>query len=299
MKPALVILAAGVGSRYGGVKQVEGIGPSGETFFDYTVYDAILAGFGKIVFVIRQAIEEDFRNLVNNRFESRIDVEFAFQEIDSIPPGYSCNSERTKPWGTGHAVLVAKELIDCPFGVVNADDFYGASALKALAEALSCNSDRKQFFLVGYKLGKTLSDQGSVSRGVIESNAQNELIGLTERERIYKKDGQVVYEDEEGIHGINPDSLVSMNLMGFPPKFLKHLDDLFKAFISEYGNELKKEFYLPFALNTLISQGEASVTVIPTSESWFGVTYPEDKAVVQSYLHELVQKGQYPEKLWD
>ncbi len=299
MKPTLVVLAAGVGSRYGGVKQVEGIGPSGETFFDYTVYDAIRAGFGKIVFVIRKAIEDDFKHLVNNRFDAEIKVEFAFQELDSIPSGYTTNPERIKPWGTGHAVLVAKEHVDGPFGVVNADDFYGASALKALADALSQSNDDKQFFLVGYELSKTLSEQGSVSRGVIEADANYQLIGLTERERIYKKDGQVVYEDEAGLHEINANSLVSMNLMGFPQKFLTHLDGLFEQFIAEFGNELKKEFYLPFAVNRLINQGEAKVTVIPTTESWFGITYPDDKVAVQSCMRDLVKKGRYPEKLWD
>lgn len=299
MKPTLVVLAAGVGSRYGGVKQVEGIGPSGETFFDYTVYDAVRAGFGKVVFVIRKAIETDFKRIVENRFDAKIEVEFAFQELDSIPSGYSMHPERSKPWGTGHAVLVAKDHVDGPFGVVNADDFYGASALKALADALSQSHDDTQFFLVGYELSKTLSEQGSVSRGVIKSDVNNELLGLTEREKIYKKEGRIVYEDEDGIHDIDADSLVSMNLMGFPQKFMTHLDSLFEQFISENGNELKKEFYLPFAVNSLINQGEAKVTVIPTSESWFGITYPDDKAIVQASMQQLVEKGQYPKKLWD
>ena len=301
MKPTLLILAAGMGSRYGSLKQIDQLGPGGETIIDYSVYDAIQAGFGKIVFVIRRNIETEFKEVIINKYAGKIEVDYVFQELDILPEGYSLPEGREKPWGTGHAALVAKDAIKEPFALINGDDYYGTEAFKVMGEYLSnLTPDAKgDFSMVGFELKNTLSDFGYVSRGVCEANAEGNLATVVERTKIYKKDDGAVFEDEDGTEvNLSMDSLVSMNFWGFTPDMFEKGESLFKAFLDVRGTEMKSEFYIPSYVEQLISSGDAKVKVLSSRDKWFGVTYKEDKPTVMASLKALADNGTYPSPLW-
>ena len=298
MKPTLVILAAGVGSRYGGVKQMDKIGPSGESIIDYSVFDAIRAGFGKVVFVLNPKIIDDFKAIFEPRLAGKIETEYILQELHNIPEGIEFNRERTKPWGTGHAVLVAEQFVHEPFAVINADDFYGREAFQVLAGFLTDPiRQQNEYALVGYKLSNTLSENGSVSRGICQSE-NGCLTDVVERTSILRKEEGIVFEEAGTEYPLNDDDIVSMNFWGFTPLFFSQLKRDFSKFITENAHQLKAEFYIPLVANNLIKSGEASFRTLTSNDQWFGVTYQEDKPVTIQRVAELVEKGQYPEKLW-
>jgi len=300
MKPTLVILAAGMGSRYGGLKQVDGLGPNGETIIDYSVFDAMRAGFGKIVFVIRKDIEKDFMDVFGKRFTGKVPFEIAFQELDMLPKGYSCPPDRKKPWGTAHAIWVARNVVKEPFAAINADDFYGYDAFRVMAEALSKpNLQKGTFFMVGYQLGKTLSEQGSVSRGVCTSDSKSMLQSIVERTQIERINGEVCYRDEQGKDIELNDTLpVSMNFWGFTPDFLESVESMMTGFFSGSITNAKAEFYIPTAVNNLINDKKVTCEILSTKAEWFGVTYPGDKPMVMAKFKALVDKKEYPSPLW-
>ncbi len=299
-KPTLLVMAAGLGSRYGSLKQMDPFGPSGETIIDYSVYDARRAGFGKVVFVVREAILEDFKQTILSRFTDRIEVDYVLQEIDQVPDGVAVPAERVKPWGTGHAVLVAAAKVHEPFAVINADDYYGAQSFQLMADYLTgVATDAHEYCLLGYRLENTLSEHGHVSRGVCQIDDEGYLQQVTERTKIYRTDnGGVVYEEDGKTVPLTGQETVSMNLMGFAPSAFAYFEEYFVDFVRERGQELKSEFYLPFVMNEVIQRQIAKVKVITTPDRWFGVTYQADKAVAQQRFKELVQQGVYPERLW-
>lgn len=301
MKPTLFVLAAGMGSRYGGLKQLDGLGPNGETIMDYSIYDAVRAGFGKVVFVIRHSFEKEFREIVVEKFNKIIDVEVVFQEIDSLPDGFFPHKERVKPWGTNHAVLMGKDVIKEPFGVINADDYYGAESFKILADFLqSLDGRNNEYCMVAYQVGNTLSESGSVSRGVCKTNEEGYLTSVVERTQIELEGGQIQYKDEHGlVDYLDEDAPVSMNMWGFTPDYFDYSEMLFKTFLSENIANLKAEFYIPTVVNTLIQNQQAKIKVLDTPSKWFGVTYADDKPQVILKINNLIRKGVYPEKLWD
>ncbi len=299
MKPTLVVLAAGMGSRYGGLKQIDEFGPNGEAIIDYSIYDAIRAGFGKVVFIIRQNIAEAFREFIGNKFADKIEVEYVFQELDKLPEGFTLPEGREKPWGTAHAILMAEEVVHEPFAIINADDFYGADAFKVMNDYLcTLKNDSKDFSLLGYYVKNTLSENGSVSRGVCEVADSNWLKDINERTKIYRKDGEVVYEEDGSIFSLDENSPVSMNFMGFTPIIFEHIKRLFVEFLEEKINIPKSEFYIPLALDRMVKDGIAKVKVLRTDAIWFGVTYKEDKEAAQNQLNSLIERGIYPPKLW-
>lgn len=299
MKPTLFILAAGMGSRYGGLKQIDGLGPNGETIMDYSVYDALRAGFGKIVFVIRKDFEDDFRKVVLSKYEDKVPCEICFQSLDKVPAGCSYNPERTKPWGTNHAVLMAKDIIKEPFAVINADDFYGKESYQVLADYLkSIEGKQGQYCMIGYRIQNTLSENGSVSRGVCATDANGFLTDVVERTQIESKGGRIVYT-ENGVDTVVPENTpVSMNMWGFTPEYFGYVEEAFKLFLQQNGQELKKEFYIPTLVNDLIVAGKATCKVLDTPARWFGVTYAEDRPQFILKINELINKGVYPEKLF-
>ena len=298
MKPTLVILAAGVGSRYGGVKQMDKIGPSGESIIDYSVFDAIRAGFGKVVFVLNPKIIDDFKAIFEPRLAGKIKTEYILQELHDIPEGIEFNLERTKPWGTGHAVLVAEQYVHEPFAVINADDFYGREAFQVLADFLTDPiRQQNEYALVGYKLANTLSENGSVSRGICQSK-KGCLTDVVERTSILRKEEGIVFEEVGTEYPLNEDDIVSMNFWGFTPLFFSQLKRDFSKFITENAHQLKAEFYIPLVANNLIKSVEASFRTLTSNDQWFGVTYQEDKPVTIQRVAELVEKGQYPGDLW-
>lgn len=300
MKPTLIILAAGMGSRYGSLKQVDAVGPNGETIIDYSVFDALRAGFGKVVFVIRKDIEKDFLEVFGKRFDGKVPYEIVFQELDMLPEGISCPPDRVKPWGTAHAVWVCRNAVDEPFAVINADDFYGADSFRVLAKALT-NPDLKQgdYFMVGYHLKNTLSEQGSVSRGVCTVDQRSLLSDVVERTHIERIAGDVKFKNESGdMVAVDENSLVSMNFWGFTPNFFGHIDSMLNEFLSGSLANPKAEFYIPTVVNRLIKNGNATCKVLPTTSQWFGVTYPGDKPVVMNSLKQLVDNGDYPSPLF-
>jgi len=300
IKPTLLVLAAGMGSRYGSLKQVDKLGPSGETIIDYSIYDAIRAGFGKIVFVIRKSIEADFKE-VFNKFNDRIQVDYVFQELENIPEGIKIPANRQKPWGTGHAVMVAADKINMPFAVINADDFYGSGSFKTIANHLIATNkkDIETYCMVGYKLENTLSEHGHVSRGICETSKENILKSIVERTQIQRIDGKIVYKESEEIwKPLTGKEIISMNFWGFPTSVFGLLKEKFKIFIESNYQNLKAEFYIPSAVNDLIIDGKANVSVLQTPDLWFGVTYKEDKETTIQKLQELVNKGEYPKNLW-
>ena len=300
MKPTLFILAAGMGSRYGGLKQLDGLGPNGETIMDYSVFDAMRAGFGKVVFVIRKDFEEDFRRVVLSKYADHVPCEVCFQGIDNLPEGFTRNPERTKPWGTNHAVLMAKDLIHEPFMVINADDFYGKESFEVMAKfLLSVNGEQGKYCMAGYRVGNTLSEHGTVSRGVCATNKMGYLTDVVERTAIQAKDGHILFPDENGKEVEIPfDTPVSMNMWGFTPEYFEYTEEAFKAFLTEYGQELKTEFYIPTLVNDLIKAGKATCQVLDTPAKWFGVTYADDRQMVVDKIQALVDAGVYPSKLF-
>ncbi len=298
MNPTLLILAAGIGSRYGGVKQIDKIGPSGESIIDYSVFDAITAGFDKVVFVLNPKIEKDFKAIYEPRLSGRIETAYVLQALENIPKGVSFNPGRVKPWGTGHAVLAAKDVIDAPFAVINADDFYGREAFEVLGDYLSqLKNEETRYAMVGYHLANTLSENGGVSRGIC-STKNGLLTDVVERTKIYKKGGQIVYEENGKENPIDGNSLVSMNFWGFTPKYFRQSEAWFVDFIRENAQQLKAEFYIPYVVNKLITQGDADVRVLESHDQWFGVTYQEDKPITIAKVKKLVEADVYPEDLW-
>ncbi|HEY9115648.1 MAG TPA: sugar phosphate nucleotidyltransferase [Bacteroidales bacterium] len=298
MKPTLVILAAGIGSRYGGVKQMDKIGPSGESIIDYSVFDAIRAGFGKVAFVLNPKIIDDFKEIYADRLAGRIEVDYVLQEIHNIPEGIKFNPERVKPWGTGHAVLVTKNAVNEPFAVINADDFYGRHAFELISGFLSkLKNDQAEYAMVGYKLKNTLSEHGSVSRGICQS-VGGLLTDVVERTSIVRKGKKVVFQDEGKEFEIDENSVVSMNFWGFTPKYFEQSEKDFKEFISKNADQLKAEFYIPTVANNLITKNEATIRVLTSNDQWFGVTYQEDKPITITNIRKLVDEGKYPENLW-
>ena len=300
MKPTLLVMAAGLGSRYGGIKQIAPVGPGGEAILEYSVYDALRAGFGKVVFVIRKELEKDFNEVFGSKFRNRVDIEYVFQELGKIPEGFTIPEERVKPWGTGHAVLMAKDVIKTPFAAINADDYYGIDAFKNMAEHLKHQqADESDFAMVGYLLGNTMSEHGTVSRGLCSVDKDKKLLNVKEYTKIaYTDSGIADLADEENPVSLNKDDIVSMNFWGFTPFFFTQLEALFVNFLKENINNNKSEFYIPFVVDTLISSKKAEVKVLNSKDEWFGITYPKDKPLVQQKLKELTEKGIYPEALW-
>jgi hypothetical protein len=286
-----------MGSRYGGLKQIDPVGPSGETIMDYSIFDALRAGFGKVVFIIRGDIEAAFRETIGARFVKHIAVDYVFQELDKLPAGLTPPDGRTKPWGTTQAVLMASEAIHEPFAVINADDFYGADSYRALAGHLQSGSP--DYAMVGFQLSKTLSDFGSVARGICQRNAESYLETVVEMTSIERKDGAVVNTDPFGnVTPLTGDELVSMNMWGLHPPVFTQLESQFASFLKHSGSELKTESYLPSTVNALVQQGAAKVKVLETESAWFGVTYREDRPTVVDRIAKLVANGEYPESLW-
>ena len=300
MKPTLLILAAGIGSRYGGLKQADSVGPAGEAIIEYSIFDAIRAGFGKVVIVIRKNIEQDFKEKFAGKFDDKIKVEYAFQELDSPIEGIHKFPERKKPWGTGHAMLVAKDLIKEPFLVINADDFYGFSAFQKMADFLTNRCTPTHSGMVGYLLKNTLSENGSVSRGVCEVNDKGHLTAVTERTKINRneKDEQIYYhEDDKQVH-LSENTIVSMNFWGFHPSVFELTRKMFVEFVKQNQDNSTAEFYIPKIANTLIEQKIADLTVMTTRDQWYGITYQEDKQTVQNAFWALTTIGAYPNGLW-
>ena len=303
MKPTLLLLAAGMGSRYGGLKQLDGLGPNGETIMDYSIYDAIQAGFDKIVFVIRKDFEEQFRTQVLSKYEGHIPTELVFQSIDNIPEGFSVPEGREKPWGTNHAVLMAKNVINEPFCVINCDDFYSRDCFKVIGNFLANLPEgaKNQYAMVGFRVGNTLSENGTVSRGICTTNAEKHLVDVVERTKIERRDGKVQYIGDEGEWVATDDNTpVSMNVWGFTPDYFEYSEAYFKEFLSDKKNieNKKSEYFIPLMVNKLINDGTASVEVLDTTSSWFGVTYPEDRESVVTKIQSLVDESVYPSKLF-
>lgn len=298
MKPTLLILAAGMGSRYGGLKQLDTLGPSGETIMDYSVYDAIRAGFGKVVFVIRKSFEKEFREVFVSKLEGKIEVELVFQELDNLPEGIEYNKDRVKPWGTGHAILVAKDAVMEPCAVINADDFYGAEAYETMARFLTAEASESTYSMCGYLLGKTLSDFGSVSRGVCQMDDKGFLVTVNERTSITKENGNITYTEGDEKFPLSEKDVVSMNFWGFHPSIFEHLNEKFTAFARANADNPKAEFYIPFVVDDLMKEGKVSSKVLQSEASWFGVTYQEDRPATVEKLNKLVAEGKYPSKLW-
>ena len=295
-KPTLLVLAAGMGSRYGGLKQIDPVGPYGETIMDYSIYDALRAGFGKLVFVIRRDFEQAFKVIVGKRFEKRAPVEYVFQELNALPPGFSVPPERIKPWGTTHAILQAENAVHEPFAAINADDFYGAQSFRLLAEHL--RSGTADCAMVGFVLRNTLSEHGTVARGVCRVDAQNYLQSVVEMMKIERDGAGVKNTGPDGqITKLAGDELVSMNFWGFTPAIFAQLRGLFLEFLKQSGSELKSECYIPSTVNDLVTAGQTRVKVLRTGDSWFGVTYHEDRTRAVESIRRLVQSGDYPEKI--
>jgi len=300
MKPTLLVLAAGMGSRYGGLKQLDQLGPQGQTIMDYSIYDAIKSGFGKVVFVIRKDFEQDFRDKVLSKYEGHIPVGVVFQSTDKLPEGYTCPAGRTKPWGCNHAVLMAKDAIKEPFAVINADDFYGRDAFEVISKELSREHDRKgDWCMVGFRIGNTVTDNGTVSRGVCE-HKDGLLTSVVERTAIgYNKEGEIAFTDENGVEQIlDPKTPVSMNLWGFTPDYFEFAEEEFKKFLDANLNDTKAEMTIPPCIDPLINKGLATVKVLDTTSQWFGVTYSADRPGVVAKFAELGATGIYPQDMF-
>ncbi|NLI99637.1 MAG: nucleotidyltransferase [Bacteroidales bacterium] len=300
MKPTLFVLAAGMGSRYGGLKQLDGVGPNGETIMDYSIYDAVNAGFGKLVFVIRESFEEEFREKIVKKYEKKIPVELVFQELDKLPDGFEPHPDRVKPWGTNHAVMMGKEVINEPFAVINADDFYGRESFQVLGDYLNTLGDSKNHYcMVGYRVGNTLSESGTVARGVCATDQEDNLTGVVERTQVMRVDGKVSYKDENDRWvAIDDNTPVSMNMWGFTPDYFDYSEEDFVQFLKENAENIKAEYFIPLLVNKLIVNGTVSVKVLDTPSKWFGVTYADDRPGVVKRFKELTEKGEYPTPLW-
>ncbi|MGI8583439.1 MAG: sugar phosphate nucleotidyltransferase [Chitinophagaceae bacterium] len=305
MQPTLLILAAGMASRYGSMKQIQSFGPGGETIMDYSIYDAIRTGFGKVVFVIRKDFEENFKSIFEPKLNGRIKTEYVHQDLTDFTSGFEIPEERTKPWGTAHAVLCGMDVIKEPFAVINADDFYGKDAFEKAFKFLSCEVSTDRYSIIGYDLAKTLSENGTVSRGVCELNAEGELVSINERTKIYRESNipagqarKIIYEDGEGKHELPENTRVSMNFWGFDPSVFSFIENLFRQFLKEKISDPKAEFFIPIIGDAFIKTGKGKIVVIPTSAQWFGVTYKEDAPVVKLDIQKLVDAGEYPATLW-
>ena len=303
MKPTLLLLAAGMGSRYGGLKQLDGLGPNGETIMDYSIYDAIQAGFGKIVFVIRRDFEEQFREQVLSKYEGHIPAELVFQSLDALPEGFSVPEGREKPWGTNHAVLMAKDVIKEPFCVINCDDFYNRDAFKVIGKFLSelPEGSKNKYAMVGFRVGNTLSENGTVARGICSKDDKGNLTTVVERTEIMRVNGPVCYKDENGEWvAVEDNTPVSMNMWGFTPDYFEHSEEYFKEFLADPKNisNLKAEFFIPLMVNKLINEKTATVKVLDTTSKWFGVTYAADREDTVKRIKKLVNEGVYPNKLF-
>ncbi len=301
MKPTLLILAAGIGSRYGSLKQIDKLGPSGERIIDYSVFDAKRAGFGKVVFVIRKDIEKEFNEVFIENLSRYIEIDYVFQELDDLPPGLVCPDDRIKPWGTCHAVMVAAPKIKEPFAVINADDFYGYEAFEEVADFLEhvASNDSHDYCMVGYKLRNTLSEHGLVSRGVCETDSENHLIRITEQTSIGKNNGGIYFRDRDGNDVfLDEDTIISMNCWGFTPSFFPVAAKMFEAFVIKNIRNPKAEFYIPLVIDDIVKNKTGTVRVLDCNAKWFGVTYQEDKPMVISNLREYAEKGLYPSPIW-
>ena len=296
--PTLLVLAAGMATRYGQLKQIDQFGPSGETILDYSVYDAIRAGFKKVIFVIRESIKEDFLKSIAGKFDHLIHIDTVCQEMDTLPNGFLLPSDRVKPWGTGHAIWVASDLIREPFAVINADDFYGQEAFMQMSDFLKTNQDEFSCALVGYRLNKTLSENGFVSRGICQLNHSNYLKSIEEHTKIMETENGIESHQGDEIISLHGDETVSMNLMGFNPNVFLWFEKYFNHFLETNQDDLKAEFYLPTVVNNLVKDKIVHVKVLPTSFQWFGVTYPSDKEMAISKIKKLTEDGIYPNNLW-
>jgi hypothetical protein len=298
MKPTLVILAAGMASRYGSMKQVQGFGPSGETIMDYSIFDAIRSGFGKVVFIIRKEFAENFKTIFEPKLKGHIATEYVYQELDSFTGTYTIPTDRTKPWGTAHAVLCAMTAVQEPFAVINADDFYGYNAFKNAASFLNVGCTDNNYAIVGYDLLGTLSEHGTVNRGICGLDHEGNLASITERINIAKQDGKIIVGDGMEPAELSVQTRVSMNFWCFAPSFFSYTEKLFANFLEQRGKEPKSEFFIPIVADQFIHEG-GTIQVIPTSSLWFGVTYKEDAPFVQESLNKLIKEGEYPQNLWE
>ena len=299
MKPTLLILAAGMGSRYGGIKQMDSFGPSGETIIDYSIYDAIRSGFGKIVFIIREDFAEAFKNIFESKLKGKVETDYVMQEMDSFTNGFKPPAERTKPWGNAHAVLCAKDAIHEPFAVINADDFYGRDAFEKAATFLKEEVSSQTWCIIGYQLAKTLSENGTVSRGVCQVDENGNLISIAERIKIYPEGNKIIYEENDTKTELPSDTPVSMNFWCFHQNAFDYIQQLFQKFLQENGDKPKAEFFIPIVGDAFIKEKIGQIKVIETSAQWFGVTYKEDAPGVKHSIETLIQSGAYPKKLWD
>ena len=298
MKPTLLILAAGMASRYGSMKQIDGFGPNGETIIDYSIYDAIKAGFGKVVFIIKEEFVDNFKAIFDAKLQGKIETDYVFQNFDLKQFGIEEEIYREKPWGTAHAILAGRNAVKEPFCVINADDFYGFDAYKKMVDFLNEEATDSNYSIIGYQIGKTLSDFGAVSRGVCKVDASGNLEEIVERTKIYKEDETIVYEEGDKKYPLDFETPVSMNFWGFTPAVFKVTEDLFRTFALENKDKPKAEFFIPLIGENLVKSKISAFKVIPTSNQWFGVTYKEDKPFVQACIDQLIKDGVYPEKLW-
>ena len=300
MKPTLLVLAAGMGSRYGGLKQLDGVGPNGETIMDYSIYDAIRSGFGKVVFVIRKDFENDFRAKILRKYENHIPVETAFQSLDKLPEGFQIPEGRIKPWGTNHAVLMGKGVINEPFAVVNADDFYGRDSYVAIGkELIQAVGKQNEYCMVGFRIGNTLSESGSVARGICETNKEGFLTTVVERTAVECIEGEIQFVDENGKKVVLDENVpVSMNMWGFTPDYFDYSEEFFKQFLRNNMDNLKSEYFIPLIVNDLVTKKTARVKVLDTTSKWFGVTYAADRQGVVEKIQALIDAGEYPDKLF-
>lgn len=303
-EPVLIVMAAGMGSRYGGLKQMDPVGSAGELIIDFSLYDAVMAGFKKVIFIIKKEMEEDFRALIDNRAGRFIEVDYAFQDLSDLPTGYSVPEGRVKPWGTSHAVLSCRGKVSGPFAVINADDYYGSGAFHSMYEFLEKAEDGDQYCysMIGYQLENTLTEHGHVARGVCETTGDGYLKGITERTKIMWRNGEIQFtENEEDWESVAPGTTVSMNFWGFTPSMMKEIEARFPAFLDKAlaENPLKGEFLLPLTVDQLLKDNKATIKILPSKDRWFGVTYKEDRESVVNALQSMKDKGLYPEKLWD
>jgi len=298
MKPTLLILAAGMASRYGSMKQIDGFGPNDETIIDYSIYDAIKAGFGKVVFIIKEDFVENFKSIFEEKLNGKIETDYVFQNFDLKQYGIDLEIERSKPWGTGHAILAARHAIKEPFCVINADDFYGLDAFEKMVKFLKEEVTGSNYSMIGYEVAKTLSDFGSVSRGVCKVSHDGYLEEIIERTKVYPQGEAIFYEEDGEQYPLAIDTRVSMNFWGFTPEVFKLGEELFREFANSHQDDPKSEFYIPIIVETLLNSEKADFKVVPTDSKWFGVTYKEDKPIVQASIDQLIQDGTYPENLW-